>query len=143
MKLRKPGGTMAFLRPRLIFSEAQPRVQLGTCVRTKERRVHSKLNREKEWARREPPRFVHFSPWFSANFASYFFPPLPPPPFIFSCSLYIIFLPYWWIACEKYTLSPYVHASRARLNTCTSSSFVCTSRHLFFFLLFYVACHVK
>lgn len=37
MKLRKPGGTIAFLRPRLIFSEAQPRVQLWELVRGQKR----------------------------------------------------------------------------------------------------------
>lgn len=66
-----------------------------------------------------PSRSYFFSPFFQTTttfhlllLVIYYFPSIP-------------------VDCMRPTRdirSPYVHASRARLNTCTSSTFVCTSR---------------
>lgn len=98
---------------------------VGELVREqKERRVHSKLNREKKSGHVKKNHqglytFLLDSQQISPLIFFFFFSTTT---FIFSRSLYIISLPYWWIARAKYTPSPYVHASRARLNTCTSSN---------------------
>lgn len=111
---------MAFLRCTLIFSEAQPRVQLENLCENKRRdgSIRSLTAKRAGTSRRTSKVCTLFS-LILGKFRLLFFSTTT---FIFSRSLYIISLPYWWIARAKYTPSPYVHASRARLNTCTSSS---------------------
>lgn len=137
---------MAFLRCTLIFSEAQPRVQLGNLCENKRRdgSIRSLTAKKRAGTSRRTTKVCTLFSLILGKFRLLFFFFFFPPPLSSSPARYILFL--------FHTGGLHARNIRPRL-TCMllardltlvhHPTFVCTSRHLLFSLLFYAACRVK